>query len=339
MSRAVRTRRPGWLALGLHLSRLVSPAPRPHHRRIARAVLDDAAARQEGQLFPLDNGDIVLLWQASDAGTGLAATLARLFQVDAPNPDVLLTRWLLPSDVDALLAYVDFAEAEAAARPPSPPVLAEPSGSVTVIDAIAGLIDTSPINDLLQRQTAVLITPGGPVKLLPLFREITFSIAMLEARVAAAGHAGADPFLFRHLAHRVDGRMLHAMAEDLRDEGRLLRWVREGGPALHVNLTLSGILSPGFAGFAAACQATGARVGVEIALLDACADPEAFLLARERLRLAGLGFVLDGVSHHGLLITSPSALQPDLVKLDWSRQVPEAGRPLERAIEAVGPGR
>src|ERR1019366_417693 len=55
-------RRPqGWTALALHLSRLRPPAPRPHHRRIAQAMLQDAARRHDGQVHALRNGDIVLL--------------------------------------------------------------------------------------------------------------------------------------------------------------------------------------------------------------------------------------------------------------------------------------
>ena len=326
------------MALALHLSRLAPPAPRPHHQRIARAVLDDAAARQGGQLFSLGNGDMVLLWQSDDAGTGLARTLARLSQVDAPDPNVLLTRWLVAEEPDTFLSYVEHCEQEANARPAVAPVT-EPAPSMTALEAMSGVIENARITDLLHRQTAVLVASGGPPRLQPLFREITFSVAVLEARAEAAGQAMADPFLFRHLAQRLDARMLHALAEDLRGAGRLTAWARKGGPVLHLNLTLPAILSPAFRAFAAACEATEARVAVEIALLEACADAEAFLLAREELRLAGFGFVLDGISHHALLITTPAALKPDLVKLDWSRQIPEAGRGLEAALAAIGHSR
>ncbi len=329
-------RQAGRLALALHLSRLDPPAPRPHHRRIARAVLDDAAGRHDGQIFALRNGDLVLLFQTSEGGAALATTLARLFQVDVPNADVLLSRWLLPADADALLAYVD---ARLADRLPGHPFQLEPAAGLGAFEAIDALIENSPITDLMHRQTAVLLGPEGAVRLRPLFRKVAFSLPVLEARIAATGHMIADPFLVRHLATRLDGRMLQALAGDLRSGGPLTNGARGPGPMLNLNLTLPGILSAGFASFAGACQAAGARVGIEVSLLDACADPEAFLVARERLRLAGLAMVLDGVSHHALMLTTPAVLQPDLVKLDWSKQLPEAGRALETALAELGPAR
>lgn len=52
----------GRMALGLHLSRL--PALRPFHRQALRAILEDTAARAEGQVFRLSGGDLVLLCRA-----------------------------------------------------------------------------------------------------------------------------------------------------------------------------------------------------------------------------------------------------------------------------------
>lgn len=320
-------------ALVLHLSRMPAPGPRPHHGRVARVILDDDAARRGGQVFALRNGDLVLLLPERDAAPDLLATLARLFRIDMPNPALLLSDWRVPEDGHALLAY---ASARAADAPPDPDPPGAP-GSAVAIDAISGLIQHSRMSDLLQRQTAVLL--GGTARMQPLFREVTFSLAVLEARIAAVGHAQADPFLFRHLASRLDGRMLEVLRQDLQADGPLTAGARDRSPALHLNLTLSGILSDAFAGFAASCRAVGASVGVEVSLMEACGDPEAFAAARDRLRLAGLSLVLDSVSHHALLLTVPLALAPDLVKLDWSPTLPEAGRALEDAVRALGSDR
>ena len=317
--RAVRT--PGGRsALVLHLSRMVPPAPRPHHRRIARALLDDAAGRGSGQVFALRNTDLVLLRAGGDAG--LWETLARLFRIDVPDPSRLLSDWCAAADGPALLAYAAARVADTHLAPDVP----DPVASAGTADALDTLVGQSRISDLTQQQTAVLLH-GAQMR--PLFREVTFSLAVLEARVAAVGQANADPWLFRHLATRLDTRMLDAWRQD----------VRGGALPLHLNLTVAGILSEPFAGFAAACRAAGAAVGVEVPLVEACADPEAFTLARDRLRLAGMAFVLDGVSHHALLLTVPAALAPDLVKLDWHPTVPEGARALDEAVAALGPGR
>ena len=320
------------MALVLHLSQLAPPAPRPHHRRIARAVMDNAAQRQQGQVFALHNDDLLLLFRCGDDGRPLAATLAQLFQVDVPDPTELFTLWSLEGDGAALLRY---AEARVLDLPPEP-AFAEPKGSAQAINELESVLEHSRITDLTQRQTAILLAPGREARLQPLFREISFSVAVLEARIAATGQAHADPFLFRHLASRLDARMLDALRQDLQANGPLTAGARGVGPKLHLNLTLSGILSDPFARFAAACRAIAAPVAVEIPLVEACADPEAFMAARTRLRFAGLSLVLDGVSHHALMLTVPAALEPDLVKLDWSPRLPEAGVAVAQAVAALG---
>ncbi len=326
------------MALVLHLSQLSSlshmapSAPRAHHRRIARAVMDDAAQRQEGQVFALHDDDLLLLFRSDDAVCPLTETLARLFLVDVPDPVGLTTLWSMARDGAAVLQY---ARARLLDTPPDPG-LPELNGSAQAIDAIESVIEHSRITDLMQQQTAVLVTPGHASRLQPLFREITFSVAVLEARIAATGQVNADPFLFRHLASRLDGRTLDVLRQDLQVDGPLTAGTRHLGPTLHINLTLSGILSDRFAQFAATCRAIGARVGVEVPLVEACADPESFVTARTRLRLAGLALVLDGVSHHALMLTMPMVLEPDLIKLDWSPRLPEAGSAVDQAVMALG---
>ncbi len=295
-------------------------------------MMDDAAQRQEGQVFALHNDDLLLLFRSDDAGSPMTETLARLFLVDVPDPVGLTTLWSMALDGASVLEY---ARARLLDVSPEPDAV-EPNGSAQAIGAIESVIEHSRITDLMQQQTAVMVTPGQTGRLQPLFREVTFSVAVLEARIAATGQANADPFLFRHLASRLDSRMLDVLRQDLQVNGPLTAGTRHLGPTLHLNLTLSGILSDRFAHFAATCRAVGARIGVEIPLVEACADPEAFMAARTRLRLAGLALVLDGVTHHALMLTMPMVLEPDLIKLDWSPRLPEAGAAVDRAVTALG---
>jgi len=103
------------VALLLRLSLLQPPLPRPHHRRIARAILEDVAHHNQGETFELGCGDMVLLCRApSHSGSDPAlhpATLphafARLFRSDVPPPGnaALAMLWTLERDGAALLAY------------------------------------------------------------------------------------------------------------------------------------------------------------------------------------------------------------------------------------------
>ncbi len=333
---ADRTLRPasGRGALILHLSRMHPPAPRAHHCRIARAILDDAAHAQEGQVFAMRNRDLVLLFRREAGIPALQSHLARLFRMDAPEPANLISLLSLTEDAAALRLYAAARLQEAAREIPP-----ELTGSAGAIDTMEELVRGTPLTNMLRRQTAVLIRPSGTDRLVPLYRQLSFNLAVLEARVAAIGEAHADPFLFRHLSSRLDARMLGALREDLREQGPLTRFSAGPDLPLHISLTVQGILSAEFAAFAATCRGLTAEIGVEVSLMEACGDPAGFALARDRLRLAGLRLVLDGVSHHALLLTLPAVLQPDLVKLEWSEQMPESGQAIPLAMDQIGADR
>ncbi len=353
----------GRMALVLHLSRLAPPGPRPHHRRIARAILDDTALRHDGQVFALGNGDMVLLCAMAPQGQaaarlahGLAlsdpaavsATLATLLRVDLPNPADVATVWPLQESLPAFIAYAAerVAESGLALAPPAPPGagLAE---QTVVVGAIAAIAEGAAGGDFIRRQVGVLVPASGRsagLPLSPLYRELSFSIAALEACLAATGQAAADPFLFRHLACRLDQRMLTLLADAAGTGGPLdIAASPRTAPPPHINLTLPAILSDDFARLAARCRQCGVTVGIEVALIDACADTAAFARARGVLAGAGLKLVLDGVSYLALLLAQPFALRPDLLKLDWSPLLPglqtEERLQLAAALKRVGPDR
>ena len=140
------------MALVLHLSRLAPPAPRPHHRRIARAILEDTAQRHEGQVFTLRNGDMVLLCRAAEFGretrsarqagrqgarrpalpdpAALPEALSRLMRADAADPARLTTVWRLEHEPEAVASYAAARAAETAAPPRSAPAATCPGRMV-----------------------------------------------------------------------------------------------------------------------------------------------------------------------------------------------------------------
>lgn len=358
------------MALVLHLSRLAPPAPRAHHRRIARAILEDTARSHEGQVFAVGNGDMVLLCREGDAGragerragepaarglalpdpAALPATLGQLLRIDAPDAARLTTVWQLQHEPEAVAAYAAARAGERAAAQAFDASAPGEAAQTAMVDAIGGLLGGAALSDVMQRQTGVVVArsdtrqaDGGPL-LRPLYREVTFSIAALEAKIEAAGQATADPFLFRHLARRLDARML-AQLHDAIGGGGPLDPVGAGGlaPRTHIHLTLQGILSDGFARAAERCRSLGAPLGVEVALVEACGDAARFGQARRRLAGFGATLVLGGVSHLALLLARPWALQPDMVKLDWSPRLGALPADdlmlLSGALDEIGPHR
>lgn len=326
--------------MAIHLSRVTPTGPRAYHRRVATALLDEAASRDGGQLFSLGNGDMVLLFRPADEGTAIAATMASLFQAEMPDPATTRTLWPLPAAAIPALTYVRDRVLEGAGSNPA----TDPQASASAMAAMQAVVRSAPLQELTRRQTAILLRPGHANQVTPLFREVVISMAVLEGRGGPGGgpglHAAADPFLFSHLAARLDRRMLAALRTDIPEGGPLSG--RLGGAALHLNLTLPGVLSQGFAAMADAARPAlerGLRIGVEIPFAEVFADSQAFVLARERLRLAGCDLVLDGVTQGALRLTSLGALQPSLVKLSWSPALATAGPEIRHAVQRIGPDR
>src|ERR1700733_8484623 len=154
-------RRPrGWRALVLRLSRLRPPSPRPHHRRVARALLEDAGRGHDGQVFAMRNGDLVLLCRAPAlrpasgvTAESLPGMLGRLLGAEAPAAAEIISVWKLAEASDATLAYV---AARLADRLPTPAALAAVPIQGSGIDGIVALAETRTIAEILHRRAAIM---------------------------------------------------------------------------------------------------------------------------------------------------------------------------------------
>lgn len=350
--RALRAPR-GRVAVALHLGRLRPPAPRPHHVRVARALLQDAAGRHGGQVFPLRNGDMVLLCADPDpqgspssphSPHNLPSVFARLFGADAPDPATLTSLWRLEGEGDGLRAYVATRAADSTQSPA--PVAEEGPASPQALAALEQVLLEAELPELLGSQTAIMVSEGRGLplaaRLAPLFRELTISLTALQARHDLA-EAIADPFLFRNFAASLDGRMLEFLHEDMEAGGKFTRPAIKQGLPIHLNLTLEHLVSPGFARLSQAARRLGAKFGIEISLMEAVADPELFEYARHLLDMAGFSLVIDGLDHSGLLLTHPGGLRPALVKLTWSPRLADAppaqAAAMDAAIKRIGASR
>ncbi len=204
---ASRSRAPVALLL-LSLSHLHAPGPRPHHRRIAGSLLGEAVRLHGGQVFGCPNGDLVLLTELS-AAARLVSTLSHLFRAESPGTDRLLALWSLPDD--EAMARARLGRGPAHADPPEDAPV--PLGAIAAAEAV---LAADPVDQLVRRQTAVRITRRG---MQPIYQELSVSLAVLEARMGFPVPLGADPFLFRHLAARLDQRVLETLAANLAEDG------------------------------------------------------------------------------------------------------------------------
>ena len=340
------------MAIVLHLSRLPPPAPRPHHRRIARALLQETAQLHDGQMFSLRNGDLVLLCNASPDSARhpaqrrptcvppaeLPTIMARLMQADAPDPSRLITSWTLRTDADAVLAYAQARLEETVSRLETHD---DGFGDSSAVAALVRQIQAENSSDLLHRQTAVLLQGEARSSIRPLFFELTFSVQALAIRAGIDGDRPVrDPFLLRHLAEQLDSRLRRILRETMFAPSPLRQMRRHAGPMLHINLTLPGAKPDVIAELVALARADIQTLGVEISLLDACADLDRFHQVRATLQQAGALVVLDRVSHLTLALADLTCLRADLIKLDWSPGMADQDAPtkapLATALGAIG---
>ncbi|MBC7637586.1 MAG: hypothetical protein H7251_18530, partial [Acetobacteraceae bacterium] len=327
------------VAVVLHLSRLRPPAPRPHHRRVARALLQDTAQRHDGQVFVLRNGDQVLICLPGVPGAGTAPRrilhdhpmmgssprldpralppmLVRLMQIDAPDPTRLTSIFTLPAEQSHLAAYAAarLAETVTASSPED-----EGFGPTAAANAIGRAIQAAPHGHRLRRQTGVMVS----LSTMSGFRQLFAEYDMAGPGIAATGLPGSrppvrDPFLLRHLTGALDQLLLHSMLNTERRPGPFAPSNAAIRPRLHINLSLAGLGLPGFTALLERCRHARISLAVEFSLLDASADPDGFFRARDRLHRSGVDVVLDQITHLALAIAAPATLGADLYKLDWS---------------------
>ncbi len=203
---------------------------------------------------------------------------------------------------------------------------------LSTLDAAAALAAGPRGAGLIHRQTAILFGPagvGGQGKgFRPIYHELSFNFAALTAQVQAED-AVADPFLERHLAMRLDPAILTVLAR-LAAAGP-----RSGDLPVHANLTIPGILSEAFQAFAAGVGQR--RLGIEVALAEAGADPDGFAAAREVVGNAGMTLVLDGISGSALRLALPGSLDAGLLKLNWMPDLAtDPGGLIADAVERIG---
>ena len=355
----------GRVAVVLHLSRLAAPGARPHHRRIARALMQDTASRFDGQVFARPSGDLVLLCRVGTGqGRGAAPSggaaarvttadplslpqvFARLLRADVADPEQLVSVWRLDQQQDLLLAYTALRTRAGAVAPPREDF----SGQTSLVDSLSLVVDQVSLNDVVRRQTAICLRDpgaGGGEGFAPQYRDMSFALPTLESRLAEAGQMRIDPFLFRHLSARLDQRMMAAVTASLGRGGPLDATCGASGqmPRMHLSMTVAGVLSQAFAGLAQACrrQPVPAVLGIEINVMEAAADTARFAQARGRLVEAGFAFVIGGVTHLSLLVANPAPWKPDLLKLDWSQRLSELPESdavaVDAAVAEIGPER
>jgi EAL domain-containing protein (putative c-di-GMP-specific phosphodiesterase class I) len=335
----------GRRAVVMHLSRLRPDNRGAHHIRIAANTFEALVKQYDGQIFLLQQGDIIFVCKEENvASVDAAVTKVRYLFGDDPlavqiddHKDGFATWFNVVDAAGAFFGFVENLRREEDRRrkrttsaAPAQNNERQPMDPVALHELI-GAIVRADLTNLLRRQSVCTIVAGEAPK--PLFRELYVSIADLREAVMPKRDIASDRWLFQYLTQTLDKRMLALLRKS--DESGLSH-------SFSLNLNIATLLSPEFQAFDTNLKA-GARgsIVVEIEKVDVFADIGAYLFARDFVRERGYRMCLDGMTRLTLPFIDRTGLGLDLVKLFWSPDMAESAdndrqREFLAAIERVG---
>ena len=324
--RAIRKSHAGYFSVHLHLSDLQAANRKPHFIRVAVNAFDPLLKYPDAALFVLYNSDIVLVCRDVSVGEiDLAIAKVRaLFNEDPLTAgeegtfeDRLTTWYDLSESEDAatLDSVVEELAADAVKNAKGRGGLSHLNGAKGMggrplapanLAAINQQLQGTPIADLIHRQTAVRIRPGGIGDIL--FREHYVSMTDLQQRIAPGVNLFGSTWLFQYLTETLDRRLLAIVAR--RDFTR-------DAATVSLNLNISTVLSNGFQTFHRKVGNHADKLIIEFQVIDVFADMGAYAYARDSLQERGYRVLIDGLNPLALQFFDPGILGADMVKINW----------------------
>ncbi|HUB95811.1 MAG TPA: hypothetical protein VL993_07840 [Stellaceae bacterium] len=333
----------------MHLSRLRPDNRGTHQIRIATNTFEALVKQFEGQMFVLQQGDIVFACRAENAiAIDNAVTKVRYLFGDDPvaaqiedGGDGFATWYALDDKTGAFFEFVESVRREDERRRKRLTTLAGGSAAnerqpmdAAGLNELVTTIARADLSNLLRRQSVCTIPVGEVPK--PLFREVYVSISDLRDAVMPKRDIASDRWLFKYLTQTLDKRVLALLRKA--DDSDLAH-------SFSLNLNIATLLSPEFQAFDAGLRA-GARgsIVIEVEKVDIFGDIGAYIFARDFVRERGYRVCLDGVTRLTLPYVERARLGLDLVKLFWSADMIEQGdgerqKDFIAALDRVGKAR
>ena len=321
----------GRRAIVIHLSRLRPDNRRSHHIRIAANTFESLVKQFDGQIFLLQNADIVFVCKdASIAVIDEAIMRLRyLFgddplaaELDETGPDRFATWYDLERDYQDFLALAEAMYEHEVKRKKRLAAIAggvqrderQPMDPQSLAELVT-IIARADLSNIMRRQSICAIMGDASPK--PVFREIYISIPDLRDTIMPKRDIASDRWLFQHLTQHLDRRVLAMLRRN--DDPSIAH-------SYSLNLNISTLLSQEFHQFDQSLRA-GARgsIVIELQKADIFADLGAYIFARDFLKERGYRVCLDGVSAVTLGYIDREGLGLDLVKMFWT---PDMADPL-----------
>jgi len=333
----------GKRAVHLHLSKLLQFGISAQHARIAAAVFETGVQGLEGEIFPLDDGDLVFIGLARESETIQKAIDKLRFLLEEHGlPDELangegLATWFgLDIDFEEFQRHVRslaVEESQRRKRGEQQPESARPRRMLDPreLAEIERALVSADLAPLVRRQAICAI--GREFKPKRVITEFFTSIRAVEQAVAPGIDLTRNRMLFQYLTTVLDGRMLALLRRD-----RLLG----EGQAVSINVNLDTILSQTFLDFDTALPVgSRGRIVLELQQSDVLGNLRDYAFARDFAREQGYRLCIDGATPEALVMLDRRVLRYDLVKLpytpDLQRQLQgERAAQVREGIEKVG---
>jgi EAL domain-containing protein (putative c-di-GMP-specific phosphodiesterase class I) len=330
--------RAGRRAVHIHLSQLRAYNRRGHHIRIAVNTFEFLVKQMDGQIFALSNADLIFVCKGADivAIDEAVMRLRHLFNEDPLTQDIdehqesRFCSWYdLERQYSEFLAvaqglYDDEQKRHRrlaaisgpgqSSQPELPPLSPHRLGEL--VDAIS----RADLSNMMRRQAVCTIMPDAPPQ--PVFRELYISIDELRAIVMPGYNIASDRWLFQHLTHTLDLRMLQLL---MKNDDRVI------ASGFSVNLNVATLLSDRFLAFDANLKAaTRGTVIFELQTIDIFSDLGAYLFARDFVKERGYRVCLDGVTDLTMPFIDRERLGLDMIKIVWNPDMLGSGREAKR---------
>jgi EAL domain-containing protein (putative c-di-GMP-specific phosphodiesterase class I) len=322
----------GWRAVRLNLSRLHNQNRRDSRLRIAGNTFEGLVQQFEGQLFPLQNGDLIYVC-CDVSAEQMDEAITRVRQLFSDDPLALsdlgdsFCDWYNLEDKQQFQEFqITAAELSQEERNRQLRIKQQASqwgggGSRTAITPaqlgkLEEFLQNADLSSFLRRQEVCAIVGDVPPK--RIFKELYVSIGELTETVLPGVDLAANRWLFQHLTGTLDLRVLKLL-------------IRSDDSDLHascsINLNISTLLSSDFLEFDSQLRA-GSRgtIIIELQPMDVFADLAEFAFVREFLHEKGYRICLDGILPGALPFIDRATLGIDLVKVYWNSDLASAGK-------------
>ena len=342
----------GRKAVHIHLSNLRDHNRKQHHIRIASNAFEDMVRQFEGEMFALQNGDLIFICTGASVEE-MDNAVNRLRFLFAEDPLAMLevadhfsTWYNLETQYGELFAIAELLhedEEKRQQRLRSRSVQwgenetgdLRPAITPAQLGKLEEFLKSADLSSFMRRQQVCAVSADSRPK--RILKEIYISIDELAETVLPGVSLSANRWLFQHLTATLDRRVLKLLA---RAEDSDLH------SSFSMNLNVSTLTAPEFLQFDSELRMGGrGTIVIELQLVDIYADISDFMFARDFLAEKGYRLCIDGVTHHSLPLIDRAALGTDLVKVFWSPafidEAPDNSRrdALVDAIERCGKSR